>query len=148
MNTLKADDSGKQAKDGMDMTLCAINYDTMELQYAAAFNPMCLVRKGELILHQANKFPIGSFIGEKVNFDNHAIQLEKGDQVFIFSDGYADQFGGPNGKKFMVGNFRKLLAQIAPLTSNEQKIKLDETLLSWQGGQEQVDDVLVIGVKV
>ena len=148
MNTLKADESGKQAKDGMDMTLCAINYDTMELQYAAAFNPMCLVRNGELILHQANKFPIGSFIGEKVNFDNHTIKLEKGDQIFVFSDGYADQFGGPTGKKFMVGNFRKLLAQVAPLTSAEQKIKLDETLLSWQGGQEQVDDVLVIGVKV
>jgi serine phosphatase RsbU (regulator of sigma subunit) len=71
-----------------------------------------------------------------------------GDQIFIFSDGYADQFGGPNGKKFMVGNFRKLLAQIAPLPSGEQKEKLDQTLLSWQGAQEQVDDVLVIGVKV
>ena len=148
MNTLKADDTGKQAKDGMDMTLCAINYDTLELQYAAAFNPMCLIRNGELILYQANKFPIGSFIGDKVNFDNHVIQLIPGDQIFIFSDGYADQFGGPNGKKFMVGNFRKLLAQVAPLESNTQKEKLDQTLLSWQGGQEQVDDVLVIGVKV
>jgi len=148
MNTLKADESGKQAKDGMDMTLCAINYDTLELQYAAAFNPMCLVRNGELILYQANKFPIGSYIGDKVNFDNHTIQLVPGDQIFIFSDGYADQFGGPNGKKFMVGNFRKLLAQIAPLASPEQRDKLDQTLLNWQGGQEQVDDVLVIGVKV
>ncbi|MCC6371578.1 MAG: SpoIIE family protein phosphatase [Bacteroidia bacterium] len=148
VSTLKADDSGKQAKDGMDMTLCAINYETLELQYAAAFNPMCLIRNGELILYQANKFPIGSFIGEKTNFDNHTIQLLKGDQIFIFSDGYADQFGGPNGKKFMVGNFRKLLAQIAQLDSGSQKDKLDQTLLSWQGGQEQVDDVLVIGVKV
>jgi serine phosphatase RsbU (regulator of sigma subunit) len=148
MNTLKADDTGKQAKDGMDMTLCAINYDTLELQYAAAFNPMCLIRNGELVLYQANKFPIGSFIGDKVNFDNHVIQLIPGDQIFIFSDGYADQFGGPNGKKFMVGNFRKLLAQVAPLESLTQKEKLDQTLLSWQGGQEQVDDVLVIGVKV
>jgi serine phosphatase RsbU (regulator of sigma subunit) len=146
--TLRADDSGKQAKDGMDMTLCAINYETLELQYAAAFNPMCLIRNGELILYQANKFPIGSYIGEKVGFDNHTIQLVPGDQIFIFSDGYADQFGGPNGKKFMVGNFRKLLAQIAPLPSGEQKEKLDQTLLSWQGAQEQVDDVLVIGVKV
>ncbi len=146
--TLKADDSGKQAKDGMDMTLCAINYDTLELQYAAAFNPMCLVRNGELILYQANKFPIGSYVGEKVSFDNHTIQLQKGDQIFIFSDGYADQFGGPNGKKFMVGNFRKLLTQIASFESTMQKDKLDQTLLNWQGGQEQVDDVLVIGVKV
>jgi serine phosphatase RsbU (regulator of sigma subunit) len=148
VNTLKADDTGKQAKDGMDMTLCAINYDTMELQYAAAFNPLYIVRNGELLQYQANKFPIGSFVGEKVGFDNHSIKLEKGDQIFIFSDGYADQFGGPNGKKFMVGNFRKLLTQIATMQSEEQKTKLNETLVLWQGGQEQVDDVLVIGVKV
>lgn len=147
ITTMTVDES-KQAKDGMDMTLCAINYEKMELQYAAAFNPMCLIRNGELILYPANKFPIGAFIGEKTNFDNHVIPLQKGDQIFIFSDGYADQFGGPSGKKFMVGNFRKLLAQIAPLSSPEQREKLDETLLSWQGGQEQVDDVLVIGVKV
>ena len=147
ISTMTVDES-KQAKDGMDMTLCAINYEKMELQYAAAFNPMCLVRNGELILYPANKFPIGAFIGEKTNFDNHVIQLQKGDQIFIFSDGYADQFGGPSGKKFMVGNFRKLLASIASLDSKSQREKLDETLLSWQGGQEQVDDVLVIGVKV
>lgn len=148
VNTLRVDDSGKQAKDGMDMTLCAIDYDTMELQYAAAFNPLYIVRNGELLLYPANKFPIGSYVGDKVNFDNHTIKLQKNDQIFIFSDGYADQFGGPNGKKFMVGNFRKLLTQIAELPSKRQKEKLDETLLTWQGSQEQVDDVLVIGVKV
>ena len=148
VSALRVDDSGKQAKDGMDMTLCAINYNTMELQYAAAFNPLYIIRKGELILYPANKFPIGSYIGEKANFDNHTIKLQKGDQIYIFSDGYADQFGGPNGKKFMVGNFRKLLTQITELPSGNQKEKLDSTLLTWQGGQEQVDDVLVIGVKV
>ncbi len=148
MDALKVDDGGKQAKDGMDMTLGAIDFGKMELQYAAAFNPLYIVRAGELIMHQANKFPIGSFIGDKVNFDNHVIPLLPGDQIFVFSDGYADQFGGPSGKKFMVGNFRKLLTQIAPLDSAIQKQKLNETLLSWQGGQEQVDDVLVIGVKV
>ena len=148
VNALRTDDSGRQAKDGMDMTLCAIDYKTMELQYAAAFNPLYIIRNGELVLYPANKFPIGSYIGEKTNFDNHTIKLQKGDQIFIFSDGYADQFGGPNGKKFMVGNFRKLLTQISQLPSSQQKEKLDETLLTWQGGQEQVDDVLVIGVKV
>jgi serine phosphatase RsbU (regulator of sigma subunit) len=148
VNTLRVDDSGRQAKDGMDMTLCAVNFDTMELQYAAAFNPLYIIRNGELIIHPANKFPIGSFVGEKTNFDNHTIQLQKGDQIYIFSDGYADQFGGPSGKKFMVGNFRKLLTQVSVFDSQTQKEKLDETLLTWQGGQEQVDDVLVIGVKV
>src|SRR5690606_26389934 len=86
MNTLRVDDSGKQAKDGMDMTLCAINYDTLELQYAAAFNPLYIIRNGELIIHPANKFPIGLFVGDKLNFDNQTVQLQKGDQIFIFSD--------------------------------------------------------------
>jgi serine phosphatase RsbU (regulator of sigma subunit)/HAMP domain-containing protein len=148
VGTLKVDDTGKQAKDGMDMTLCALNYDTLELQYAAAFNPMYLIRNGELVVHAANKFPIGAFVGERQSFENHTVQLQKGDQIFIFSDGYADQFGGPNGKKFMIGNFRKLLLQIAALPPEEQKKYLDDTLLKWQGGQEQVDDVLVIGVKI
>jgi len=148
VSTLRVNDSGKQAKDGMDMTLCTINYDTLELQYAAAFNPLYIVRDGELILHPANKFPIGFFIGDKTNFDNYTLQLQKGDQIYIFSDGYADQFGGPKGKKFMIGNFRKLLTLIATMPIADQKTKLDEVLLTWQGEQEQVDDVLVIGVKI
>lgn len=148
MNALRADETGKQAKDGMDMTLCAIDYSTLKLQYAAAFNPLYLIRNGELINYPANKFPIGSYVGEKTSFDNHEIQLQKGDQIYICSDGYADQFGGPTGKKFMVGNFRKLLLKISEFDSQVQKEELNKTLVSWQGEQEQVDDVLVIGVKV
>ncbi|MCW3077015.1 MAG: hypothetical protein JWO32_1624 [Bacteroidetes bacterium] len=147
VNTLHADKAGKETKDGMDMTLCCINYKTLELQFAAAFNPLYIVRNGSLVEYKANKFPIGAFIGEKANFDNNSIQLQKGDQIFIFSDGYADQFGGPRGKKFMVGNFRKLLTEISLLPPSEQKQKLDITLANWQGDQEQVDDVLVIGVQ-
>lgn len=148
VNTLHADKAGQEPKDGMDMTLCCINYQTLELQFAAAFNPLYIVRNGSLVEHKANKFPIGAFIGEKTNFDNNTIQLQKGDQVFIFSDGYADQFGGPKGKKFMVGNFRKLLIQITELQPAAQKQQLDAILTDWQGDQEQVDDVLVIGVKI
>ncbi|MCE3228166.1 MAG: stage sporulation protein [Bacteroidetes bacterium] len=147
VNTLHADKSGKETKDGMDMTLCCINYDTLELQFAGAFNPLYIVRNGTLVEHKANKFPIGAFVGEKSNFDNNTLKMEKGDQVFVFSDGYADQFGGPRGKKFMVGNFRKLLTEISTLDPAEQKQRLDTTLTTWQGDQEQVDDVLVIGVK-
>lgn len=148
VNTLHADKSGKETKDGMDMTLCCINYETLELQFAAAFNPLYIVRNGALVEHKANKFPIGAFIGEKTNFDNNSLQLQKGDQIFIFSDGYADQFGGPKGKKFMVGNFRKLLTQITEMEPAEQKQQLESILTDWQGDQEQVDDVLVIGVKI
>ena len=148
INTLHVSNSGNQSKDGMDITLCCINFDTLELQYAAAYNPLCIVRDGELIIYNANKFPIGAFIGEKENFDNITIQLQKNDQLYIYSDGYADQFGGPNGKKFMVGNFRKLLVQLANKPITEQMGFLKTTLDNWQGDLEQVDDVLIIGLKV
>ena len=148
INTLHVSNSGTQSKDGMDITLCCINFDTLELQFAAAYNPLCIVRDGEMIIHNANKFPIGAFIGEKENFDNNTIQLQKNDQLYIYSDGYADQFGGPKGKKFMVGNFRKLLVQLANKPITEQMGFLKTTLDNWQGDLEQVDDVLIIGLKV
>ncbi len=148
VKTLHADTDENRAKDGMDMTLCSINYDTLELQYAAAYNPLYIIRNGELKEYPANKFPIGAFIGEKKSFDNHSIQLEKGDIIYVFSDGYADQFGGEKGKKFMVGNFRKLLLKISASPIEEQKHLLDEAMKQWQGSHEQVDDVLIIGVQV
>lgn len=141
-------DNNQDTKDGMDMTMCCIDYETLELQYSAAFNPLYIVRNGQLNQYDANKFPIGKFLGEKQNFTNQKIQLQKGDQLFLFSDGYADQFGGPRGKKFMVGNFRRLLLSVSQLSPKEQHQKLESTLFDWQGTQEQVDDVLVIGVKI
>ena len=140
--------SGKQTKDGMDMTLCALNYDTLELQFSGAFNPLYIIRGNELIQYKADKFPVGMFIGEKQNFTNHTIQLQKGDHIYIFSDGYADQFGGPRGKKFMAGNFRQLLSDVSKLPIERQKTMLNQTIEEWRGNLEQVDDILIIGVKV
>jgi serine phosphatase RsbU (regulator of sigma subunit) len=140
--------SGKQTKDGMDMTLCALNYDTLELQFSGAFNPLYIIRGNELIQFKADKFPVGMFIGEKQNFTNHTIQLQKGDSIYIFSDGYADQFGGPRGKKFMAGNFRQLLSDVSKLPIERQKTMLNQTIEEWRGNLEQVDDILIIGVKV
>jgi serine phosphatase RsbU (regulator of sigma subunit)/HAMP domain-containing protein len=148
VNTLNANSDENRAKDGMDMTLCALNIETMELQYAAAYNPLYIVRNGDLKEYAANKFPIGAFIGERKEFENHSIQLEKGDTIYLFSDGYADQFGGPKGKKFMVGNFRKLLLKLSDKPIQDQKNNLEAALDDWQGTHEQVDDVLVIGVRV
>ena len=140
--------SGKQTKDGMDMTLCALNYETLELQFAGAFNPLYIIRGNELIQYKADKFPVGMFIGEKQNFTNHSIQLQKGDSIYIFSDGYADQFGGPRGKKFMAGNFRQLLSDVSKLPIERQKTMLNQTIEEWRGNLEQVDDILIIGVRV
>ena len=140
--------SGKQTKDGMDMTLCAINYKTLELQFSGAFNPLYIIRGEELIQYKADKFPVGMFIGEKQKFTNHCIQLQKGDTIYIFSDGYADQFGGPKGKKFMAGNFRQLLSDVSKMPIEKQKTLLNQTIEEWRGNLEQVDDILIIGVKV
>ena len=146
--TLHTNTSDKQTKDGMDMTLCALNYKTLELQFSGAFNPLYIIRNNELIQYKADKFPVGMFIGEKQNFTNNVIQLQKGDSIYIFSDGYADQFGGPKGKKFMAGNFRTLLHDVSKLPINEQKETLNQTIENWRGNLEQVDDILIIGVTV
>lgn len=138
-----------QAKDGMDLSFCTIDFKKMELQYAGAYNPLYIIRKGELLQTKADKFPIGLFLGEeKKKFTNHVIQLEKGDSVYIFSDGYADQFGGPNGKKFMANHFRELLLKVHSEPIDKQKDILNKTIEEWRGPLDQVDDILVIGVRL
>jgi serine phosphatase RsbU (regulator of sigma subunit) len=138
-----------QAKDGMDLSFCTIDFKTLELQYAGAFNPLYLIRDGELIQTKADKFPIGLFLGEeKKKFTNHVIQLKKGDSIYIFSDGYADQFGGPNGKKFMANHFRDLLMEVHNHPIDKQKEVLNKTIEEWRGPLDQVDDILVIGLKI
>lgn len=155
VSTLHADKDENRAKDGMDLALCSIDLKKMELQYAGAFNPLYLLRDGELIEIKANKFPIGTFVGDVQDFDNHVLELKKNDVIYLFSDGYADQFGGSqeqnghyNGKKFMVGRFRKLIKKISILPIEEQHQILEKTLSDWQGQHEQVDDILVIGFRI
>ncbi|MHB8260447.1 MAG: SpoIIE family protein phosphatase [Bacteroidia bacterium] len=144
-----AAESAHQTKDGMDMSLCCVDYEKMELQYSGAFNPLYLIREGKLIQYKANKFPIGFRVDEHIqNFTNNVIPLQKGDTFYIFSDGYADQFGGPNGKKYMTGNFRELLIQASKLVIDKQKDFLNNTIETWRGSLEQVDDILIIGIRV
>ncbi|HIP36425.1 MAG TPA: HAMP domain-containing protein [Crocinitomix sp.] len=135
-------------RDGMDMTLCAIDYGKMELQYAGANNPLYIIRDGKVLITKADKFAIASFKAGEKKYTNHTIKLEKGDVIYVFSDGYADQFGGVKGKKFMYKNFRKLLVEIHQLSIDEQKEVLHKEMKNWQGDVEQVDDILVIGVKI
>jgi len=136
-------------RDGMDMTLCIFDPQTRKLHMAGANNPLYLFRNGELKEFKADKLPIGYYLeGKSRNFTNHEIQLEKGDTLYLFSDGYADQFGGPKGKKFMVGQFRNFLAQIHTMPLAEQMRTLDATIEQWRGNLEQVDDILVIGFRV
>jgi serine phosphatase RsbU (regulator of sigma subunit)/HAMP domain-containing protein len=143
------EDSSQQTKDGMDMSLCIVDYEKRQMQYSGAFNPLYLVRNGTITQYKADKFPVGLRAEEEIrNFTNNVIQLQPGDTFYIFSDGYADQFGGPKGKKFMAGNFRELLLQTSKLPIEQQKNLLDKNIESWKGDLEQVDDILVIGVQI
>ncbi len=140
-------DRDQFVRDGMDIALCALDTERMELEYAGANSPMYLVRDGHVMQYTADKRPIGGFEPQGVRFTDHRIKLRKGDVVYIFSDGYADQFGGEKGKKFMYRQFRELLTGIHEQPMERQKGLLIEALNDWKGSHEQVDDILVIGMR-
>lgn len=141
-------DSEGNIRDGMDIALCALDLEKMKLIFAGAKNPLYLVRSGELTTFKADKHPIG-YVGEdSEKFSNTEIDLEKGDILYTFSDGFADQFGGEKGKKYKYKNFKDFLLSIAHLSMEDQKEKLMEEFENWKKGYEQLDDVLIIGVKV
>ena len=129
------------------MALCSYDPVRMVLEYAGANCPLYLVRNGEVLQFAPDKNAIGSFELNGVAFTDHRIQLRRGDVVYIFSDGYADQFGGPKGKKFLYRRFRELLVEIHGLPMDRQKAMLFEALNRWKGAHEQVDDILVIGMR-
>ncbi len=136
-------------KDGMDLALCIIDYKNMKLQFAGANNPLCLIRNGELIQIKGDKMAIGGNFDDVLpKFTNNEIDLQKGDVLYTFSDGYPDQFGGHDGRKFMVKKFRELLLKIHKNPIEEQEFLLNDILDEWRGREEQVDDIIVIGVKI
>lgn len=147
-DSLNKGSEDNHVRDGMDLSLVAIDYDKMILEYAGANNPLYLVRNNEFTIVKADKFAIGSFEPGTKKYTNHKIELKKGDIIYLFSDGYADQFGGSKGKKFMYKNFRNELLDIHQLEMEKQKDYLHDKMIEWQGSFEQVDDILVIGIRV
>lgn len=139
--------SESQIKDGMDIALCNINYETNILTYAGANNPLIMIRNNEIIEIKANKQPIGEF-ENRVPFTTHEIKLEKGDCIYVYSDGYADQFGGPKGKKFKGKALKDLLLKLNDLPMKEQRTKINQIFEEWKGSFEQLDDVCLIGVRI
>jgi len=137
--------SEEEINDGMDIAMCQLKGNT--LYYAGANNPLWIIRNGEIIEIKADKQPIGKHRGNKP-FTTHAIELEKGDSFYIFSDGYSDQFGGKKGKKYKTVNFRKFLLTIQKYTMNEQRELLNLEFENWKETLEQIDDVCVIGVRI
>ena len=144
INALKQTQEAGTQKDGMDAVLCSWNKNGT-LEYSLAYNPLLLIRKGEILETKADKQPVGFHTGAQKPFTHH--KLNKGDTVYLFSDGYPDQFGGKKDKKFMMKNFKKLLLSIQDKTMNEQKTILETTMAEWKGDTEQVDDILVMGVR-
>ncbi len=147
--------SGSDVKDGMDISLCVLNMenDSDNLQWSGANNPLWIIRKDAVELEElkADKQPIGKY-GEPKPFTTHRINLKAGDSFYIFTDGYADQFGGVvegsgAGKKFKAATFKKLLLSIQDKSMDEQKELINSTFENWRGELEQVDDVCVIGVR-
>ncbi|MGQ0828553.1 MAG: tetratricopeptide repeat protein [Bacteroidota bacterium] len=136
-----------ESKDGMDISLIRLNLSTNELQWAGANNPLWLFSGEKFTELKPDKQPIG-FHHTPIPFTSHSIQLNKGDSVYIFTDGYADQFGGEKGKKFKYKQLQELLLANSKKPMNEQKAVLNNTIENWKGNLEQVDDVLVIGMRV
>jgi len=134
-------------KDGMDLSFCTLERKMNTLEFAGAFNALYLVRDNNLLQYKGDRVSVGLGEEENQRFSNHRIELQEGDKIYLFSDGYADQFGGPNGKKFMYRRFRHLLLSIADMPMHRQKEFIYETFLSWKGDLEQVDDILIIGVE-
>ena len=119
------------------------------MEYAGAYNPLYIIRNGILIEIQPDKIPIGTYLdGELKNYTNHEIQLQEGDAIYIFTDGFADQFGGGKGKKFKYKALQQLLISIQDKSMMEQKNILTKRLNDWKGNLEQVDDILLMGVRV
>jgi serine phosphatase RsbU (regulator of sigma subunit)/ligand-binding sensor domain-containing protein len=151
-SALRQSSDDESTRDGMDIALCRIDIKSKKLYFSGANRPLWIVRKEsenwELTEYKATKSAIGGLTDMDQEFETTEIQLQKDDRIYIFSDGYADQFGGDKGKKMMTKRFKEVILSIQELSMDEQEKLLDENFVHWRSSLEQVDDVLVIGVKV
>ena len=134
--------------DGMDMALIIIDKENSELQFAGAYNPLILIRNKELTMIKADKMPVGISPKMDIPFTNHVIPIHSGDNLYMYSDGYIDQFGGGGNRKYKSLPFKKLLTDNSDLPMKKQLAALEEEHLAWKGSEQQVDDILVIGIRI
>jgi len=137
-----------EAQDGIEIALCVIDLKNRSMEYAGANRPLYLVRNGAVRHIRPDRMPIGIYEQDQVSFSKHHIKLETGDSIYLFSDGYLDQLGGPRRKTFRAVNFRKLLLDFQDQPMEKQKAILLDKLARWQGEVEQIDDVLVMGFRI
>ncbi len=149
ITTLNENTGDTSIKDGMDMALCVFDLKNKKAEFAGANNPLVLIRDNKIIRYKGDRFPIGAYeSSQPQSFTNNEIDLMDGDCLYLFSDGYPDQFGGLDGKKFMYKRFEELLLEVHSLPMEGQKETLNKKLLKWKGSNDQVDDILVIGIKI
>jgi serine phosphatase RsbU (regulator of sigma subunit) len=152
IKSLNPEGKMEEVKDGMDMTLCYISRSNGTLEYAAANNPLWIIRKGEqgynAIELDADKMPVGKYVEEGKTFTSHKVEIKKGDRVYLFTDGFADQFGGDKGKKFKYRHLQDMLLSCQDKNMKDQKTLLEKAMNEWKGSLEQVDDILVAGIEI
>lgn len=148
IRTLNPEGQISEGRDGMDCSLCLYDFEKMELSFACANNELWLIRNGEIQEFLPDKMPVGIHSGPAKDFNLQKVLLQKGDTIYTFTDGYADQFGGPKGKKFKYKQLQKLILDNSGNSLAQQKRVLDETIAEWKGGLEQIDDILIIAVRI
>jgi phosphoserine phosphatase RsbU/P len=137
-----------ETRDGMEMALCVIDFNRMMLQFSGAFRPLYIFRGNDILELQGDNMPIGIYDDEEVSFTNRESSFEKGDMIYLFTDGYVDQLGGTERKTFRTFNFKKLLAEICILPLHKQCELLEHRFNEWRGEINQVDDILVVGIRL
>lgn len=137
-----------EAKDGMEMALCVIDPANYRLQYSGAFRPMFLLRQDELVVIKGDQMPIGIYNENEMPFTNKEVPFKENDMIYLFTDGYVDQIGGLNRKTFKSIRFKALLKEVHSLSLEDQKFTLREEHEIWRSGTEQIDDILILGVRL
>ncbi|MEX2370239.1 MAG: 7TM diverse intracellular signaling domain-containing protein [Bacteroidales bacterium] len=144
--TLKQEGKPGEQKDGMDMVLLIYDRKTGELEFSGANNPMYIVRNGKMLEYKGNNMPV-AYYDNMTDFTRHTIKIKKGDRIYLFTDGFPDQFGGPKGKKFKYKPFKDLLLEVHERPMEEQRRILQMVFDEWKGDLDQIDDVLVMGLR-
>ena len=147
-SVFKKQGSMAEANDGMDIALCVYHKADRKIRFAGAHNPMVVIRNGEIHAIKGDRTPIGGRTGLDYDFTVHEFQCEPGDWVYVFSDGFPDQFGGPDNRKYMVSRFKKFLVTLEGSSPEQRVERLDNELVTWQGRSARIDDVLVFGVQI
>jgi serine phosphatase RsbU (regulator of sigma subunit) len=149
IKALHQDSDRTQSKDGMEMSLCVIDVKAKQIEFAGAMNPLFIVKNNTTTVIKPDIKGIGgdTYQNQEAEFSNQIIPIEKNMSVYMFTDGYMDQFGGPTNKKFNISNFKKLLLEIQSQSMEQQKRSVEQTIKDWQGNGKQIDDMLVIGIK-